>query len=313
VIIEGAGAAAALESLVPVDIFGLGQGRQTYALFTNDRGGVLDDLIITRWAQDRFFLVVNAGCKAQDIAHLRAHLGGLQLTVLDQQALLALQGPAARQVMRELCPAAASLVFMQGCPAVIDGVEVYITCSGYTGEDGFEVSVPAAHTEALARRLLGIAPVQAIGLGARDSLRLEAGLCLYGHELTPDIDPVQAGLLWSVSKARRANGERPGGFPGAEVIFERMASGAALRRVGLAVDGKRPVREGQAVLDAQGRQVGTICSACYGASVGGPIAMAYVEREQGEPGTGLNVDVRGKSVSVTVVRMPFIPQRYYRG
>lgn len=313
VIIEGAGAAAALESLVPVDILGLGQDRQTYALFTNDRGGVLDDLIITRWDEDRFFLVVNAGCKAQDIAHLRAHLGALQLTVLDQQALLALQGPAARQVMQELCPAATGLVFMQGCRAAIDGVEVYITCSGYTGEDGFEVSVPAAHAEALARRILGISPVQAIGLGARDSLRLEAGLCLYGHELTPDIDPVQAGLLWSVSKARRPGGERPGGFPGADVIFERMATGAPLRRVGLAVDGKRPVREGQSVLDGQGRQVGTICSACYGASVGGPIAMAYVEREQGEPGTGLGVDVRGKSVPVTVVRMPFIPQRYYRG
>jgi aminomethyltransferase len=313
VIIEGTGSAAALESLVPVDILGLGQHRQTYALFTNDRGGVLDDLIITRWDEDRFFLVVNAGCKDQDIAHLRSHLGESQLTVLDQQALLALQGPAARQVMQGLCPAAAGLVFMQGCRDVIDGVEVYITCSGYTGEDGFEVSVPAAHAEALARRMLGLTPVQPVGLGARDSLRLEAGLCLYGHELTPDIDPVQAGLLWSVSKARRADGERPGGFPGADVIFERMATGAPLRRVGLAVDGKRPVREGQAVLDGQGRQVGTICSACYGASVGGPIAMAYVEREQGQPGTGLNVDVRGKSVPVTVVRMPFTPQRYYRG
>ena len=313
VIIEGSGAAAALESLVPVDVLGLGQNRQTYALFTNDRGGVLDDLIITRWDEDRFFLVVNAGCKAQDIAHLRSHLGGPQITVLDQQALLALQGPLARQVMGELCPAATGLVFMQGARAAIDGVEVYITCSGYTGEDGFEVSVPAAHAEALARRILAIAPVQAIGLGARDSLRLEAGLCLYGHELTPDIDPVQAGLLWSVSKPRRADGERPGGFPGADAIFERMATGAALRRVGLAVDGKRPVREGQAVLDGQGRQVGTICSACYGASVGGPIAMAYVERAVGEPGTALSVDVRGKLVPVTVARMPFTPQRYYRG
>lgn len=313
VIVEGPGSAEMLESLVPVDIAGLGLNRQTYALFTNERGGVLDDLIITRWAGDKFFLVVNAGCKQQDFAHLEAHLSGQRLTVLHQQALLALQGPAAREVMRGLCPAAAGLVFMQGCAATIDGVDVYVTCSGYTGEDGFEISVPAARAEALTRRLLAITPVRPIGLGARDSLRLEAGLCLYGHELAPDIDPVQAGLTWSISRARRADGMRPAGFPGADVIFQRMAAGTPLRRVGLAVEGKRPVREGQAVLDGQGRQVGTICSACFGATVGGPIAMAYVERALGEPGTALAVDVRGTHVPVAVTPMPFIPQRYHRG
>ena len=313
VVIEGPGAAAMLESLVPVDIEGLAQGRQTYALFTNERGGVLDDLIITRWAADKFFLVVNAGCKEADIAHLRAHLQGQNLTVLEDQALLALQGPQARQVMGELCPAAAELVFMQGCHADIDGTPVYITCSGYTGEDGFEISVAASSAEALARRFLALEPVQAIGLGARDSLRLEAGLCLYGHELTPDIDPVQAGLLWSISKTRRPEGARPGGFPGADIIFARMTQGAPLRRVGLTVEGKRPVREGMDVMDSEGRKVGSICSACYGASVGGPIAMAYVERPLGEPGTGLRVDVRGKLLPVTVTPMPFSPQRYYRG
>ena len=313
VVLQGKGSTALLESLVPVDIAGLGVNRQTYALFTNAQGGVLDDLIITRWDDERFFLVVNAGCKLQDIAHLQAHLDGQQLTVLHEQALLALQGPEARQVMRGLCPAAAELVFMQGCRAAIGGVDAFITCSGYTGEDGFEISVPAAAAEALARRLLAISPVQPIGLGARDSLRLEAGLCLYGHELTPDIDPVQAGLLWSISKARRADGARPGGFPGADVIYQRIAAGVPVRRVGLVVEGKRPVREGQAVLDGQGRQVGTICSACYGASVGGPIAMAYIERGLGEPGTALSVDVRGNVLPVTVTRMPFIPQRYYRG
>jgi aminomethyltransferase len=313
VVIEGAGAAAMLETLVPVDIEGLGIDRQTYALFTNERGGVLDDLIITRWAADNFFLVVNAGCKVEDIAHLRAHLQGQDLAVLEEQALLALQGPEARQVMRGLCPAAAELVFMQGCHANIDGAQVYITCSGYTGEDGFEISVPATHAVPLARRLLAQAPVEAIGLGARDSLRLESGLCLYGHELTPDIDPVQAGLLWSISKQRRSDGERAGGFPGAEVIFQRMTDGAPLRRVGLVVEGKRPVREGMEVMDGEGRKVGSICSAGYGASVGGPIAMAYVERPQGEPGTSLNVNVRGKLLPVTVTKMPFTPQRYYRG
>jgi aminomethyltransferase len=313
VIIEGAGTAAMLESLVPVDIEGLADHQQTYALFTNEQGGVLDDLIITRWEQDRFFLVVNAGCKEQDIAHLRTHLSGQTLTVLEDQALLALQGPVARDVMRKLCPAAAGLVFMQGCRATIDNAEVYITCSGYTGEDGFEISAPATAAEALARRLLADGSVQAVGLGARDSLRLEAGLCLYGHELTTEIDPVQAGLMWSVSKTRRADGVRPGGFPGAGVIFQHMTDKPPLRRVGLTVDGKRPLRDGQIVMDEQGRQVGEICSACYGSSVGGPIAMAYVDRALGEPGTKLLVAVRDKQLPVTVTRMPFIPQRYYRG
>lgn len=313
VLVEGEGAAAMLESLVPVDVEGLGINRQTYALFTNDSGGVLDDLIITCWARDRFFVVVNAACKGQDILHLRAHLRGQTLKVLEQQALLALQGPAAREVMRRLCPEAAGLVFMQGCAATIGGVEAYVTCSGYTGEDGFEISAPAAEADALARMLLAAPEVEPIGLGARDSLRLEAGLCLYGHELTAAIDPVQAGLLWSVSKVRRADGERPGGFPGAATIFQRIAESTPLRRVGLAVDGKRPVREGQAVVDEHGRQVGAVCSACFGASVGGPIAMAYIERELGEPGTRLAVDVRGKLQAVVVTRMPFTPQRYYRG
>ena len=313
VVIEGPEAAAMLESLVPVDVEGLGVDRQTYALFTNDQGGVSDDLIITRWAQDRFFLVVNAACKEQDIAHLRDNLQGQTLTVLAQRALLALQGPAAREVMRDLCPAAAELVFMQGIHATLGDAEVYITCSGYTGEDGFEISVPSEQAQALARLLLGCEQVEPIGLGARDSLRLEAGLCLYGHELSPAIDPVQAGLVWSISKARRVDGERPGGFPGADIIFQRLSNSTPLRRVGLLVDGKRPVREGQVVLDSAGEPVGQICSACYGASVGSPIAMAYIKRELGEPGTTLVVDVRGKQLPVTVQRMPFSPQHYFRG
>jgi aminomethyltransferase len=313
VVIEGQGAADRLESLVPVDIQALGIDRQTYALFTNDRGGVLDDLIITRWGENRFFLVVNAACKQQDIAHLRAHLDGQSLTVLEQQALLALQGPAAREVIRELCPGAAELVFMQGCRAEIEGAEAYITCSGYTGEDGFEISVAADRAEHIARALLSIDTVQPIGLGARDSLRLEAGLCLYGHELSTEIDPIQAGLMWSISRARRADGARPGGFPGADVILQRMVDKPPLRRVGLVVDGRRPMREGQEVLDSQGRRVGSICSACYGSSVGKPIAMAYVERDSGEVGTSLQVAVRDKLLPVTVTAMPFVPQRYFRG
>lgn len=313
VVIEGPGAAAMLESLVPADLEGLGVDRQTYTLLTNPAGGVLDDLIVTRWGADRFFLVVNAACKAEDIAHLEAHLGGQTLTVLEQQALLALQGPGARDVMRALCPAAAELVFMSGTRAEIEGVEVYITCSGYTGEDGFEISVPAVQAEALARRLLAEDAVQPIGLGARDSLRLEAGLCLYGHELSTEINPVQAGLTWSIAKVRRPGGERAGGFPGAEAVFDSIDNKPALRRVGLRANGKRPLRDGQVVLNAAGEQVGEICSACYGASVGGPIAMAYIARELGEVGTELSVAVRDKREAVTVTAMPFSPQRYYRG
>ncbi|QIB65919.1 glycine cleavage system aminomethyltransferase GcvT [Kineobactrum salinum] len=312
-VLRGPGAAELLESLVPVDVLGLAEQRQSYALFTNDKGGILDDLIITRWGPETFFLVVNAACKQQDIAHLRTHLDGQTLEVLEQQALLALQGPAAREVMARLCPETATLVFMHGMRATIDGIDAYITCSGYTGEDGFELSVPAAQADALARLLLAQPEVEAVGLGARDSLRLEAGLCLYGHELNERTDPIQAGLLWSISKVRRPEGERPGGFPGADMILPLIVNKPALRRVGLMVEGKRPVREGQTVLAESGEVVGEICSAAYGATVGAPIAMAYVQRDLGEPGTQLAVDVRGKQVAVTVSRMPFVPQRYFRG
>jgi aminomethyltransferase len=312
-ILRGRGAAELLESLVPVDVLTLGEQRQSYALFTNDQGGILDDLIITRWGPETFFLVVNAACKEQDIAHLRAHLEGQALELLEQQALLALQGPAAREVMARLCPETATLVFMHGMRATLDGIDTYITCSGYTGEDGFELSVPAARADALARLLLAQPEVEPVGLGARDSLRLEAGLCLYGHELSEHTDPIQAGLLWSISKARRLEGERPGGFPGADVILPLIANKPALRRVGLVVDGRRPVREGQTVLAENGEAVGEICSAAYGATVGGPIAMAYVQHDLGEPGTQLAVDVRGKPLAVTVSRMPFVAQRHFRG
>lgn len=313
VVVSGRDSAAMLESLVPADLEGLEVGAQTYTLFTNDRGGILDDLIVTRWSDEEFFLVVNAACKDQDIAHLRAHLGENSLMVMADQALLALQGPSAREIVKTLFPGAEQLTFMHGCHTLWEGIDIYISCSGYTGEDGFEVSIPGVNAQALARKILEFPAAMFIGLGARDSLRLEAGLCLYGHELSVDIDPVQAGLLWSISKTRRVSGARPGGFPGTSVIFERIESSTALKRVGLKVDGKRPVREGQAVLGANGEAVGKICSAAYGASVGGPIAMAYIHRDLGEPGTALSVDVRGKTIPVTVARLPFNPQHYFRG
>jgi aminomethyltransferase len=202
---------------------------------------------------------------------------------------------------------------MQGCRIDLDGVDAYITCSGYTGEDGFELSVPAAAAESVARRLLDADPVEAIGLGARDSLRLEAGLCLYGHELTTGIDPVQAGLGWSIGKARRSGGERSGGFPGSDYILGLLDNAPPLARVGLRVEGKRPVREGCAVHDDSGRQVGEVCSAGYGASIGGPIAMAYIERDLSAPGTRLSVAVRDNPLPVTVAKLPFVTQRYFRG
>lgn len=313
VILRGEDVTAALEGLVPVDLEGLANHQQTYALFTNDAGGVLDDLIITRWGDDEFFLVVNAACKDQDIAHMRGALGASALQVLEDRGLLALQGPLARSVMRRLLPEVAGLTFMSGMPAQLAGVEIYVTCSGYTGEDGFEISMPASAAEDIARLLLAQDEVWPIGLGARDSLRLEAGLCLYGHELAPDITPVEAGLMWSISKARRLDGPRPGGFPGADVIFAQQAQGAARKRVGLRVEGKRPVRDGQTVVDDGGARVGVITSAAYGASLEQPLALALVDAAFAALDTTLGVDARGKSLPVTVCKTPFVPQRYFRG
>jgi aminomethyltransferase len=313
VVLEGPGSAALLEKLVPADVIGLAEGAQCYALLTNDSGGVRDDLIITRWGDERFFLVVNAACKADDIAYLQAQLDGQTLTVLEDRALLALQGPAARAVLTELAPALARLPFLRGSEAEIEGTACYVTCSGYTGEDGFELSLSAAGAEAVARRLLAFESVAPAGLGARDSLRLEAGLCLYGHELSADTNPVDAGLYWSVGRPRRPGGEREGGFPGATAVFHRKAEGPQRRRVGLRVDGKRPVREGQRLFSPAGEEVGVITSACFGPSAGGPIAMAYVKTPYSDNDTPLEAEVRGKRLPVTVAPMPFVPQRYYRG
>ena len=311
--ISGPGIVAALEALLPVDLEGLEQNSQVYALLTNDQGGVRDDLIVTRWGEEDFFLVINAACKEQDIAYLEERLPGFSIELMDGRGLLALQGPQARDVIAELAPEAAQLTFMNGMAVSLDGHDCYITCSGYTGEDGFELSAPGEYAEALARRLLADERVRPIGLGARDSLRLEAGLCLYGHELSTEITPVEAVLMWSISRARRADGARPGGFPGAEAIFAQAAEGPSRRRVGLKVDGKRPVREGQPVLDSEGRVIGEVSSACFGATVGAPIAMAMIDAAYREPGTELAVDVRGKPLPVTVCKTPFVAQRYYRG
>lgn len=316
--LSGVGASAALESLVPADIIDLPSGKQRYALFTHTTGGILDDLMVTRLNTpdeiDHLFIVVNAGCKVADVAHLRAHLpDSLTLTELHDHALLALQGPAAVTVLARLNPSVAQLVFMSGMSATLDGASCFVTRSGYTGEDGFEISVPAADASRLARRLLAEPEVAPIGLGARDSLRLEAGLSLYGHDLDISTTPVEASLTWAIAKVRRTDGARAGGFPGAEIILGQLHGGLTRKRVGLAGLEKVPVREGAPILDAAGTQVGTVCSGGVGPSFGRPLALAYVDIACSAVGSTLFAEVRGKKIPMEVVTLPFVPTRYYRG
>ncbi|MBS0600755.1 MAG: glycine cleavage system aminomethyltransferase GcvT [Proteobacteria bacterium] len=311
--LDGAQAAAALETLVPVDVLGLPAGRQRYAVFTNDAGGILDDLMIVN-AGDHLFLVVNAACKAQDLAHLRARLEpAVTVTELADRALLALQGPAAAEVFLRLAPAAAGMKFMDFRTLEVAGIPCFASRSGYTGEDGFEISVPAARAVELARALLAEPEVAPIGLGARDSLRLEAGLCLYGHELDPTTTPIEAAIGWAIQKVRRTGGARAGGFPGADTILAQFDAGTARLRVGLAGSTRAPVREGAPLLDAGGREVGCVTSGSFGPSAGQPVAMAYVETASAAPGTELSALVRGRPVPMTVTTMPFVAQRYHRG
>ncbi|MCR8923527.1 glycine cleavage system aminomethyltransferase GcvT [Dasania sp. GY-MA-18] len=314
--IKGAGITEALEALVPVDLAVLPKFKQSYAVFTNEQGGILDDLMITRLADDEFFLVVNAACKEQDIAHLRAHLNGFDIEVIEDHALLALQGPQARAALDQLIPSAAELRFMSASPATvtIDGAEVecFVSCAGYTGEDGYEISIPAQHATAFAQQLLALDEVEAIGLGARDSLRLEVGLCLYGHDLDTSTTPVEAGLLWSISKSRRPGGEKAGGYPGADIIAAQIENGASRKRVGLKINGRAPVREGAELMDSPGNSIGRVTSGGFGPTVGAPVAMGYVSAEHAAIGSQIAVLLRGKTIAVEVVKMPFTPQNYVR-
>ncbi|MBL8529583.1 MAG: glycine cleavage system aminomethyltransferase GcvT [Burkholderiales bacterium] len=310
--LAGAAAAAALESLVPVDVVDLGVGRQRYALFTNDDGGIRDDLMIANFG-DHLLLVVNAACKTQDFAHLHAHLGGrCEVTELTDRALLALQGPQAGAVLARFAPETGPMTFMTVGPATLAGIACTVSRSGYTGEDGFEISVPAEHAEALARLLLAEPEVAPIGLGARDSLRLEAGLCLYGHDIDATTTPVEADLAWALSKSRRAGGARPGGYPGATTILTQLEQGVTRKRVGLRPQGRMPVREGAELVDAGGRVVGMVTSGGFGPSVGAPVAMGYVEAGLATTGAALSAIVRGQPVPASVAAMPFVPTRYKR-
>jgi aminomethyltransferase len=313
---EVADAAAALETLVPVSVLGLKPGRQRYGLFTNDAGGILDDLMIANapW-DDALFLVVNAACKQADIAHMRAHLSeSCEIEVLEDRALLALQGPEAETALARLVPGVADMRFMDSAAHDWDGEILWISRSGYTGEDGFEVSIPAARAEAFATALLEMDEVEAIGLGARDSLRLEAGLCLYGHDLDETTTPVAGGLVWAIQKVRRADGDRAGGFPGAEKVLAEIATGADTLRVGLKPEGRAPMREGVPLFETAegGAPVGRVTSGGFGPSVGGPVAMGYVPNDSATPGTRFYGEVRGKRLPVEVVALPFVKQSYKR-
>ena len=307
-------AARALERLVPQDIVAIAPGRQRYAQFTNEDGGILDDLMVANFG-DHLFLVVNAACKDADEAHLRANLSDdCVIEPLADRALIALQGPKAESALAKFCAAAPSMTFMDAGPHEVAGIACFVSRSGYTGEDGFEISVPAADAERLAKMLLDNPDVMPIGLGARDSLRLEAGLCLYGHDIDTATTPVEAALEWSVQKSRRTGGARAGGFPGAEKILAHFDNGASRRRVGLRAEGRAPVREGALLFadGAAGEPIGQVTSGGFGPSLNAPVAMGYVPTAFAALGTKLFAEVRGQRLPLQVAAMPFVKNTYKR-
>ncbi|MDF3073818.1 MAG: gcvT [Alphaproteobacteria bacterium] len=305
---SGPQAADIVESLTPGDIKTLAPGQQRYTQFTLPNGGIADDLMVSN-AGDMLLLVVNAACKQDDFARLRqAAQGRARFETLDEHGLLALQGPHAVAALERVVPGVAQLKFMTGARFVWEGAGLYITRSGYTGEDGCEISVPADKTEALARALLAQPEVKPIGLGARDSLRLEAGLCLYGHDIDTESSPIEAGLLWSIPKHRR----NTGGFPGDTVIIRQIAGGPPRRRVGILPEGRAPAREGTEIVDAAGTKIGVVTSGGFAPSLNRPIAMGYVGRDFAEAGTKVGLLVRGKALPAEIVKMPFVKKSYHK-
>ncbi|UZE51372.1 glycine cleavage system aminomethyltransferase GcvT [Rhodopseudomonas sp. P2A-2r] len=307
-------AALALEKLVPQDILALPPGRQRYAQFTNEAGGILDDLMVANFG-DHLFLVVNAACKTEDEAHLRAHLSDTCIiTALPDRALIALQGPKAEAILAKFCPGAAAMRFMDAGPHAVNGIACFVSRSGYTGEDGYEISVPEDQAEALASALLDGEEVWPIGLGARDSLRLEGGMCLYGHDIDTATTPVEGALEWSMQKSRRTGGARAGGFAGADVILAQLDSGASRRRVGLRPEGRAPVREGAALFaEATSQdQIGKVTSGGFGPSAGTPVAMGYLPTTLAATDTLVFAELRGQRMPLRVCALPFIPASYKR-
>jgi aminomethyltransferase len=307
-------AARALERLVPADIVAVAPGRQRYTQFTTEAGGILDDLMVANFGS-HLFLVVNASCKAEDEAHLRAHLSDTCIIEpLPDRALLALQGPKAESVLAKFCADGPHMRFMDAGPHQVDGIDCFVSRSGYTGEDGFEISVPADRAEALATALLKNSDVMPIGLGARDSLRLEAGLCLYGHDIDTATTPVDGALEWSIQKSRRNGGARAGGFPGADIILSQLEKGAPRRRVGLKPEGRAPVREGAALFGdaSSSEQIGTVTSGGFGPSVNAPVAMGYLPTPLAKNDTLVFAEVRGQRLPLRISSMPFVPNTYKR-
>ncbi len=307
--IRGDDPVAAMEALVPGDLAALEDGQIRYTLLTNEQGGILDDLMVTRRG-DHLFLVVNAACKEQDFGHIEAHLStGNSLEIMPDRGLLALQGPAAADALSRLAAAARHLQFMTSETLHIGDIPTIVSRSGYSGEDGYEISVAADQTEALAHMLLDQPEVEPAGLGARDSLRLEAGLCLYGSDIDETTSPVEAGLLWSISKRRRTEG----GYPGAAVIQDQIENGTARKRVGIRPDGKAPARAHTEIMDKNGNLIGEITSGGFGPTVGGPIAMGYVASDFAKIDTKIDLSIRGKPLPARIVKMPFTPHRYIKG
>jgi aminomethyltransferase len=307
-------AALALERLVPQDILAIAPGRQRYAQFTNQAGGILDDLMVANFGS-HLFLVVNAACKTADEVHLRAFLDDACLIEpLADRALIALQGPKAESVLAPVCADVSSMRFMDSGPRRIDSIDCFVSRSGYTGEDGFEISVPAEQAERLANLLLANSDVLPIGLGARDSLRLEAGLCLYGHDIDATTTPVEGALEWSVQKSRRRGGARAGGFPGAEKILDQLDRGAPRRRLGLRPEGRAPVREGTPLFagETSSEQIGAVTSGGFGPSLNAPVAMGYLPSSLAAPDTPVFAELRGQRLQLRVAPMPFVANTYKR-
>ena len=313
-VLRGDDPAAAFERLVPGDITGLAPGAMRYSLLLNEAGGILDDLMVTRpgepGTEDQIYLVVNAAGKDGDFAHIADKLQNIAaLERADDRALLALQGPQTASVMARLASDADKLVFMRAAAMAVGGIDCFVSRSGYTGEDGFEISLAADAAEDLARRLLAEPEVEPVGLGARDSLRLEAGLCLYGHDIDTTTTPVEAALVWAVAKRRREEG----GFPGAELILDQIKGGAARRRVGLLPEGRAPVREGAVIYDGEENEIGRVTSGGHSPILERPIAMGYVATAFAEPGTQVQLSLRGRTIPTMVAALPFVEANYYRG
>lgn len=305
--LRGDGAAEKLESLVPASITPLAEGKARYTFFTDENGGILDDLIVSN-AGDYLFLVVNASMREQDIPHMRAHLDGVEVIEITDRALVAVQGPKAEDVVGELCPAARELKFMETTVAEIMGAECRISRLGYTGEDGYEISIPEDRAVEITRAFLAHVDCEPAGLGARDSLRLEAGLCLYGNDIDRSTSPIEANLIWAIQKRRREEG----GFPGAERIQDEISNGVSRKLVGIQPDGRAPARAGVEIQDEAGNTLGQITSGGFAPTVGGPVALGYVSSSHAEPGTKVNLIVRGKAQPATVANLPFVQQNYKR-